>query len=138
MNSMMRNDPVATEGNEVASSFHDREAAIRCWRHIVENSGLQDKELADAAGMTPSYFSKVSAGVQGDLLGMVVQIGHTYPALRRRFIVGLAVIEGADPLAEAAEQLIAAASRFLRLQTETFPMRMARASLTADRKQGVA
>lgn len=122
---------LSREGNEVASGFHDREAAVRCWRGIVETCKLQDKELADAAGMSTSYFSKVSSGQQGDLLGMVIVIGQTYPTLRRAFVLGLAEIEGGDPEVEAAEQLIHMAQRFIKL-------RMARASHRAERRRGIA
>lgn len=133
----MQNGDLETEGELVASS-RQRERAIKLWREVADNSGLQDKVLADAADMTPKHYSKVAAGHQGDLLGMVMLIGDTYPKLRKAFINGLAEIENADPLAQAAEHLARAAMRFMRVQSETFPMRMARADLAEGRKRGVA
>lgn len=133
----MQNGDVETEGGRVASS-RQRDQAIKLWRETADGSGLQDKVLADAAGMTPKHYSKVAAGHQGDLLGMVMLIGETYPKLRRAFINGLAELENADPLAQAAEHLAAAAMRFVRLQAERLPLRMAHAELSAERKRGVA
>lgn len=137
MDAIVRNGDVETEGESVASSRH-RERAIKLWREVSDSSGLQDKVLADAASMTPKHYSKVAAGHQGDLLGMVMLVGETYPKLRRAFITGLAEIENADPLAQAAELLAAAAMRFLRLQGERLPLRMARADLAEGRKRGIA
>lgn len=137
MDNRLSDDDLPTEGIEVAGSCQRREAALRCWRRVVDTCGLQDKALADAAGMTAPHFSKVSSGQQGDFLGMVFRIGQTYPALRRAFISGLAEIEGADPLMQAAEQLATAAMRYLRLQSEV-QIRMARVDYPEERKRGVA
>lgn len=134
----MRNVDLESEGIEVVRSCQEREAALGCWRRVMDTSGLQDKVLADAAGMTPAHFSRVSSGLQGDFLGMIFKIGKTYPALRRAFIHGLAEIENADPLAHAAEQLSLAIARFQRVQSEMLPLRMARADLAEGRKRGVA
>lgn len=134
----MRTGDLESEGLEVPRSCQDREAALSCWRRVLDRSGLQDKVIADAAGMTPAHFSRVSSGQQGDFLGMIFRIGATYPELRRAFIAGLAEIEGADPLTQAAEHLAMAALRFMRLQRETFPLRMAHAELSDERKRGVA
>lgn len=128
MQTRMHNSGLATEGNVVSTSFHEREAVLRCWREVVETCGIQEQLLADAAGMSKGYFSKVSSGQQGDLLGMILLVGRTYPDLRRAFIAGIAEIEGADPLTQAAEQLAKAAMRFVRLQSESGPFRMAKAS----------
>jgi hypothetical protein len=65
-------------------------------------------------------------------------LGRTYPVLRREFILRLAEIEGAEPLAHAAEQLAMAALRFMKLHGTCGEMRMARASLAEERKRGVA
>jgi hypothetical protein len=114
---------------------------LKCWRDLVDTCGHQEKVLADAAGMTASYFSKVSSGQQGDLLGMVLRVGMTFPALSRAFIAGLQEIEGTDPVVLAAEQLANAAVRFLKLQSEV-QIRMVRANLSdstiQERKRGVA
>lgn len=137
MSNSVNDHELSSEGNEVASCFHDRKQAL--WRDIVDTSGLQEKVIADAAKMTPSYFSKVSSGQQGDMLGMVIVIGETFPHLRRAFIIGLADIEGSDPMVYAAEQLAIAALRFMRVHGAAFPKRMARASLpdsvTQDRRR---
>lgn len=136
----MRNVDLETEGNEVASSCQEREAALRCWRDLVDTSGLQDKVLADAAGMKVPHFSKVSSGQQGDFLGMIFRIGKTYPELRSAFIERLAEIERADPLAQALEQLIHAALRVVRLQAERVPKRIPKADALSShhRERGVA
>ncbi len=138
MESRLRDDDMEGEGNEVAGSCQERDAALRCWRRVVDTCGIQEKVLADAAGMKVPHFSKVSSGQQGDFLGMIFRIGRTYPALRRAFIAGLAENEGADPLVQAAEHLALAAMRFMRLKSETFPLRMAHAELSDERKRGVA
>lgn len=138
METIVRGDEVESEGDSVASSCQDRDAAVRCWRTIVATSGLQEKVIAAAAGMTPSYYSKVASGQQGDFLGMIFTVGQSFPAMKRAFIAGLAEIEGADPLTQAVEQLVTAALRFMKLQSEVLPLRMARATLSDERKRGVA
>lgn len=133
---MMRDGDPATEGNEVSTGFQAREKAdaVRCWQQAVDASGLDDKVLAADAGMSKGYYSKVSSGEQGDLLGLVYRLGVIHPDLRHDFICRLAEIEMADPLQRAAEQLARASMRFLMLRGEHLPLRMAKAT-TADRKQ---
>lgn len=121
--------------NSDDSSVQDRANAIGCWRQVMDRCGLQEKVLADAAGMSASHFSKVSNGLQGDLLGLVIQIGRTYPAVRRAFILALAELEGADPLVHAAEQAAHACMRFMRLMAEAQPMRMASVALPEQKAE---
>lgn len=129
---------VERDGKWPADAFHDRAAAVRLWTDILDTCKVKRSVLAAELDMSEGYFSKVSAGVQGDLLGLVYQVGRKYPKLRRAFINGLAEIENADPLAHAAELLAVAAMRFLRLQGEHVPLRMARASMSEERKRGIA
>ncbi len=109
-----------------------KEDAVRLWRGIVatyREQGGKESALADAVLMSPGNFSKVSSGQQGDLLGMVLELGKTYPALRRDFLLGLAELEAADPLTLAGERLTQAAIDFLLVQAEIIPKRMAHATL---------
>lgn len=138
METIMRNGNLETEEQTLSTSFHDREAAIRLWVDILDGCKVKRSVIATELGMSEGYFSKVSAGLQGDLLGLVLQVGRKYPKLRSAFINGLAEIENTDPLTQAAEHLAAAAIRFVRLQAERLPLRMAHAELPADRKRGVA
>jgi hypothetical protein len=121
---------VATEGNKVSTSFHlsHKATAVRCWQDAVDATGLDDKVLAVDARMTPSHYSKVATGQQGDLLGLVDKLGEIHPALRADFFARLTEAQGIDPVQSAAEQLVLAATRFLRLSAAGTPKRMARAA----------
>jgi hypothetical protein len=115
-NSFARAD-VATEGNGVATSFQvdaDTRRHARFWTDVVEGAHLQDKDLADLLGWSKGYYSKVASGQQGDLLGMVFQVGLQRPDLRRAFIAKLSDFEQLDPVAVAAEQAAIAAIRLVR------------------------
>ena len=121
---------LATEGNELSTSFHAGKAsAVRCWREAVDASGLDDKVLAADAGMSAGYYSKVASGEQGDLLGLVYRLGAQHPELRRDFICRLAEFEMADPFLRAVQDLHKATMRVMVLSGERVPMRMARATV---------
>lgn len=133
MSSSVPNDAVETEGIEVPKSFQGREQAIQCWRAVVDKSGHQDKVLAAAARMTPSYFSKVSSGQQGCLLGMVYSIGEKFPELRRAFFARLHELEAEhepvstiDDVAGLVREIERIVGALVRLHGE-IPLRMARA-----------
>lgn len=111
---MVRHGDSATEGNRVSIGFQ-KEAAVRCWRQTVEHCGFQEQELADAAGVSKGYFSKVSSGQQGDLLGLIFQVGEKLPAVRRDFVSRLAEQEQIDLVSHAAEQAALAAIRLIRV-----------------------
>lgn len=135
MGSIMRGHDLETEANEVATGFQaDKADAVRCWQQAVDASGLDDKVLAADARMSKGYYSKVASGEQGDLLGLVYRLGEKHPDLRHDFFCRLAELEMADPLDRAAEQLVRASVRFLRLRGERLPLRMANAT-AADRKR---
>lgn len=138
MDSRIGEAVVETEGMSDASSCQDREEAIRRWRDIVANCGHQEKVIAAAAGMKASHYSKVASGQQGDFLGMIFEVGKTFPGMKQEFIAGLAEHEDADPLTHVLEQINALILRFIKLQAAHVPMRMARAGLSDERKRGVA
>lgn len=129
---------VATEGNKVSTSFHlgHKATAVRCWQAAVDATGIDDKVLAADARMTPSHFSKVATGQQGDLLGLVDKLGEKHPTLRDDFFARLTEAQSIDPVQSAAEQLVLAATRFLRLSASASQKRMATATL-AIRDQAV-
>ena len=109
--------PATTERNEVSSAFQiDRDVAIRCWREVLQFGGVAHNVLAAELGMSESYFSRVSAGEQGDLLGLIYRIGERRPELRRAFVCRLHEREMADPVTVAAGDLVSAAVRFLQLR----------------------
>jgi hypothetical protein len=118
---------VETEGNEVSTGFldSDKTVAVRCWLEAIAATGLDDKVLADEARVSRGYFSKISNGGQGDLLGLVYRVGRKRPELRLDFLCRLAEAEGADPVAIAAQHLAAAALRFLTLRAR-LPERIGR------------
>lgn len=137
MASIFSGSSLATEGNKVSSSFQGKAAIVKCWNTVTEESGLQDKELAGAAGCSKGQYSKVASGQQGDLLGLICSVAEKYPELKREFIARIAEQELIDPLALAAEQIAKASLRFLRLRGEG-PRRMAKAHHTAERKKQFA
>lgn len=136
MSSIFTDESVATEGNKVATSFQGKAAMVKCWQDLVDESGLQDKVLAAAAGCSKGQYSKVASGQQGDLLGLICAVGEKHPHLKREFFARCAELECIDPLAWAAEQIAKASLRFLRLRGEV-PRRMAKAHV-ADRKKRIA
>lgn len=108
---------VATEGNTVASGFQvdaDARRHARFWADVIDAAHLQDKDVSDLLGWSKGYYSKVASGQQGDLLGMVFQVGQQRPDLRRAFIAKLSDFEQLDPIAVAAEQAAIAAIRLVR------------------------
>lgn len=122
-----------TEGEQVPSTRQEdvKAVAVKCWREIVDHSGVDDKVLAIDIGMTPKYYSKIAAGEQGCLLNLIYLVGRKRPELRREFIARLAEREDVDLLTQATEQLATAAIRFLRLRGIVVPARalMAKADL---------
>lgn len=122
---------VATEGNKVSTGFHlgHKATAVRCWRDAVDAAGIDDKVLAADAHMSRGHYSKIATGQQGDLLGLVDKLGEHHPALREDFFARLTEAENIDPVQSAAEQLVLAATRFLRLSASSIPKRMARAAV---------
>jgi hypothetical protein len=123
----------ATEGNEVANTFHrdDKDAAVEIWRDVVEHAGVDDGILAKECQVSAGYFSKVASGAQGCLLALVYRVGRKRPELRREFLARLAEREGLDLADIAAEQLAITAIRFLRARRRTFPRpTMAKASVS--------
>jgi AraC-like DNA-binding protein len=140
--STVASSKLETEGNEVATGFQSdgKTAAVCCWLKAVERSGISDKVLAADARMSRGHFSKVSNGVQGDLLSLVYRVGRKHPELRLDFFCRLAEAEGADPIVMAAQQLAAAALRFLTLRSRTLPTRadrVAKAGLPVTTDQAV-
>lgn len=114
MANSLSNATLETEGNEVATGFQaDKDRAVRCWIEAVDASGLDDKVLAIECGMSKGYYSKVAAGEQGDLLGLVYRLPKERASLRADFFARLAAAERVDLESAAAEQLIVAAVRFL-------------------------
>ncbi len=141
---MMRDHLGSAEGKTVSSVRKDD--AVRLWQEIVRTSGIKESVLADAVpsaspkqSMSPGYFSKVSSGQQGDLLGLVLALGETYPDLRRDFLLGLADLEEADARMRAAQQLTQAAMDFLLVHADALPKkRMARAGLSVQASRRTA
>ena len=89
-----------------------KSAAVACLEAAIAARGVPRKVLADQAGMSEANFSKVANGRQGDLFDLV----YALPAdLRADFFCRLAESERLEPEARAAEQLILAAARFLRV-----------------------
>jgi hypothetical protein len=118
------------DGATVAGSFQDvdKRVAVRIWYDVT--AAIDDKELAYDCGLSRSYYSKIASGEQGDLLGLVYRVGKKRPELRREFFVRLAEHEGVDPVSAAAEQMVVAALRFLRLRgLRVVKSRMAKAAL---------
>lgn len=105
------------EGNAVSIDFRpdDKAAAVRCWQQTLARSGVDDRVLAAELGMSSGHFSKISTGVQGDLLGLIFRVGARRPELRRDFVARLAEREHVDPKVVAAEDLVITAMRFLKL-----------------------
>ena len=136
VNSTVAGPRVESEGNEVSSGFQDdKSVAVRCWRDAIDRSGIDDNVLAKDARVSASYFSKVSSGEQGDLLGLAYRVGRKHPEIRLDFLLTLAEEEGADPLVVAAQQLASAALRFLTIRSRTLPARadrVAKASLSVE------
>jgi hypothetical protein len=123
-------DADETDRAEVASGFQhvEKRVALRIWYEVT--AAIDDKVLADDCGVSRSYYSKVASGAQGDLLDLVYRVGKKRPELRREFFVRLAEHEGVDPVSAAAEQMVVAALRFLRLRgLRVVKSRMAKAAL---------
>lgn len=116
--SSVRRPDVEIEGEEVATGFHvdDNAVPVRCWKQVTDTSGVADKVLADECEMSRGHYSKVASGAQGDLLGLVYRVGKRRPGMRRAFIALLAEHEGVDPVTAAAEHLLEATVRFLRVR----------------------
>lgn len=132
MSNIFENMDLETEGNEVSTSFQrDKDRAVRCWQETVTASGLDDKVLASEVGMTKGYYSKVANGEQGDLLGLVYRLPKERAAMRADFFARLAEVERIDVVTLAAETLVAAAIRFLKVRGDmaSAPMRMAKAGV---------
>ncbi len=138
MPQMMRDHHGSAEGNTVATSSR-KDDAVRLWRELVDTCGEKEEVLARTLGVSKSYFSKVSSGQQGDLLGLVLALGETYPSLRRDFLLGLADLEEADARMRAAQQLTQAAMDFLLVHADALPKkRMARAGLSVQASRRTA
>ena len=108
----------AMEGNPVSTGFqHDKVVAVRCWQEVLQlarAAGVDDEMLAAEAGMSAGYFSKVSSGQQGDLLGLSYRLRVKRPELHRAFISRLAAHEAvANPLIVAVDEMMSAAQRVL-------------------------
>lgn len=126
----LASDRRSTEGNIVSNGFQ-KDDAVRCWQASI--AAVDDKVLAAECGMSRGYFSKVSSGQQGDLFDLAARLPAHRASIRADFFGRLAELERVNPLDLAAEQLTAAATRWLRLRSE-FPLRMAKADL-GDRRE---
>lgn len=116
---MMPASSVETEGNGCAPRFHavTKADAVRCLLAAIESflaaHGMSRAQLAeDICGVSPSYFSKIINGEQGDLFEFVY--GKLPAEIRQDFIERLAELERLDPFALALEQLMVAAFRVIR------------------------
>lgn len=100
-------------GIDLSSDFQSDEGkrlAVRCLSEAIGD--VPHDTLAQECGMSPGYFSKVASGSQGDFIGLIHKLR---PEIRRRWYARMAEIEQADPLARAAEELLLASARYLRL-----------------------
>lgn len=147
MNSTMREQGMATEGNRSAEGFHARRdletvgkpAAIACLTAAIESflaaHRMSRPTLAeDICGMSEGNFSKVINGVQGDFWALIYKLPVD---IRADFFERLRETEHVDPLAKASEQVVIAVLRMLELMPSSLPekaTRMARAAL-AERKR---
>lgn len=116
------------EGNEVSTSFQvaDKRVAIVCWQQAVDAAGVDDKVLADDCGISRGYYSKVASGQQGDLLDLAYRLPVKHAAIRADWFRRMSESEQIDPVEHAAEQVAAAAIRFLRLRARVGALRMAK------------
>lgn len=90
-----------------------KSVAVECLAAAIDGSQVPRKVLASKCGMSEGNFSKIARAEQGDLFGLVYLLPSP---IRKDFVRRLAEVEGADPIELAAEQLTAAALRFLRLR----------------------
>ncbi len=106
--------------DEQGQGARERLVHVAIWREIVDRSGVKEQAMADALGMSFGYFSKISNGKQGDLLGLVLELGGhlEFREMRREFIQRLAEQESLDLVTQAAEKLAAAAMQFLRVSAD--------------------
>jgi hypothetical protein len=129
-------NPEATPEPESADDCHadgaeerdGKSRALDCLAAAIDASLVPRKLLAAECDMSESYFSKVCRGEQGDWLALLYKLR---PSIRQDFICRFAESERSDPEERAAEQLLHAALRFLRLRSaKAYPApRMAKASL---------
>lgn len=151
MGASLPSAPAETEGKRNAPAFQldpgletrGKPTAIACLNASIESfivpRNWSRAQLAeDICGMSEANFSKVVNGNQGDFWGLVYKL----PAdIRADFYARLHESEKIDPLELAAEQLIAAAQRFLRLMGNGAPAlpaqaaKMAKAAILAEQQR---
>jgi len=102
---------LALAEQRVASDF-TKERAIQLWQEV--SAAVPGKVLAAETGWSEAHYSKVSHGLQGDLMELLARLPPHRANLRADFFLRLTEAEGVHPIVVAAEEAIAAVSRFLR------------------------
>jgi len=85
---------------------------VQLWQDV--SAAVAGKVLAAECGWSEAHYSKVAHGVQGDLMELLARLPAHRANLRADFFLRLTEAEGVHPIVIAAEEAIAAVSRFLR------------------------